>query len=1263
MRVRGGGAGRTIQTTTTMRVKEHKAKTRTNDSSNRRKMIPQREEQHSREQREAQVVVDDDSRRRNERNEDASRGASSSQRTDAATFAGSALQIRDDYYVDAKWNTNDTRRAVGRGEGDIASDEEEFTFRSASVGESVRSELENARRASASTIAEAAMMMASTSTSSRVQHQHQQREHKTGAVDVIRRDVDDTIDDTVANLLEMIENERLKSSAYEKNLEKTEKAYLETKKESEEIAERLTGAANIISELKSALVHAMREHHDDEKFEDDVNDAVTETRLLRRGGSGSDLSNSVEAVGARRFTSEARGVPNGDALYRAAKEALDPVVASAIAGVVDEVEIASGKKNKKKKEDKDYFRTNDDVNESYSLDGDDDDDDDDDDDPTNRSREHEQDINALDGRAKLVAWMQMEKAKRKRLTRKLLKTKDELAKSEASRMAATRRWLEAASQLESERGSQFTQSVAGDGMGSSSDEEGFFDDEDESEDDQGLTPRSVESRRTDPGQRRARARKTQSLDGSGDAALFFTQTPTSPSSNKGVRRRKSKSASASLVDPSSPSKNYGTFSPFSPGSGSVPKSALSKRSSNSNRKSQNRKSRLGFEDRIDEEDERDEDEDENRSAGVRSLDVSAEIQKTIQTVTGNPTFRDVVRMIAATVEQFAASPTFELVWPICFITFLVFWRSSVIAFHANTAIEQQQQQRQQQQQQQQQQRILHPRVTRARTPPPPLLLEEKQQREEGHRRPTAHGAAEKKEDAPEEPPLEKAPLPTSRDSSWKAEAVPDGEGENDPENEKNTIKRMTSSKKNNKTSNENEENDVTVVVDGRTSSSSLTFDAVLASIKRFSLESDFELDLIRQRRFLHETPELMWNERETASFIKKELEKLGIVYEDAAEPGILARIPLDGDDDDDGEGEGGNGSGESTTTKKNKIAVLLRADMDALPVTEETNLEFKSKNEGKMHACGHDGHVTMLLGAAKLIKKVLESGEEILPDEARRGKVVYLLFQPAEEGGAGAKKMLESKTMRDMKIRPSTAFALHNWPYAETPSGSFGTRGGTIMAGAGTFEITVTGRGGHAAVPHKNVDAVVCGAKIVTDVQTIVSRKTSALDSVVVTISTFHAGTVSNVMPDEAKLTGTLRSLQPETFRWAMDELSRVANAVGLANGCEVEVSFASREVYPPTVNDAKAAEFAKRVAREIFGKEEGKVLDVAPVMPAEDFSFFANEYPSVMNWIGSYNLDIGAVHPLHSAKFILDESILKNGAAAHAGYALGFLALNSTKF
>ena len=724
----GGRARRSETKNQTMRVKEHKAKPTTTYPTTTRETRREHRTKNAAQKRSQYVEVVQDIRRREDEGEDASYISRS---TDAATFGGSGAQIQDDYYVEAKWNNADD------GIKNIEpAEEEEFTFRSTSVGESVRSELENARRASANTTANAATMS-----------------KKTEALDGIRRDVDDTIDNTVAHLLEMIENERLKSSTYEKNLEKTEKAYLETKKESEEIAERLTGAANIISELKSALVHAMREQHDDDKFEDDVNDAVNDTRM-RRGGPSSDLSNSVEAVGARRweaklrrmvssalerFTSEASGVPNGDALYKAAKEALDPVVASAIAGVVDEIEIASGKKNKKKEEDKDYFRKHE-VDNSYSLDddgdGDDDDDDDDDDndDPTSRIREHEQDVNSLDGRAKLVAWMQMEKAKRKRLTRRLLKTKDELAKSEASRMAATRRWLEAASQLESERGSQFTQSIAGDGMGSSSDEEGFFDDDESDEGDHDFTPKSVQSRRTDHGLR-TRARKTHSLDGSGDAALFFMQTPTSPSLNEGIRRRKSKSASASLVDPSSPSKNYGTFSPFSPGSGRVKstgsKSTLSKRSGSSNRKHQNRNSRLGFEDRIDEEDEEEdkEDDDEKRKV-IRSLDVSTEIQKTIQSVTRNQTFRDVARTIATTIEQFASSPTFELVWPICFVTFLVFWRASFIALHATAAVEQQQQQ-------QQQQRVLKvvegsslseasvPRVS----PPPPLPRERQRYRQ------------------------------------------------------------------------------------------------------------------------------------------------------------------------------------------------------------------------------------------------------------------------------------------------------------------------------------------------------------------------------------------------------------------------------------------------------------------------------------------------------------------------------------------------------
>ena len=687
--------------------------------------IPQRQEQMRERLRGEGYVNDDDDRMTEQvmmKTSATSTTSAETNATNAATFAGSALQIRDDYYViGGGWNdnnsngidsndTSDNRRKENEKtktkktkntDDNYGDDDEEFTFRSQSVGENIRSELEHAKQSAALVTRE-----------------------------IVRKDVDDTIDDTVANLLEMIENERKKSQAYEKSLEKTERAYLDTKKESEEIAERLTGAASIISELKGALVHAMREQHDDEKFEDDVN---------QRFERSSD-TNSAEAVGARRweaklrrtvssalerFTHEARGIPNGEALYRAAKDALDPVVSSAIAGVVEEVEIV------KRKNEKNFSSGRvgggDDADSSYSLDDDDLDDLDDLDDEERKSaREAEEnDLNALDGRAKLVAWMRMEKAKRKRLTRSLLKTKDELAKSEASRMAATRRWLETASQLESERGSHFTQSQAGDGMGSSS-----SDDDDEYDEDD--TPKSSESRRTDPaGTQSSSRRKAKSLDGN-DARYFITKTPTSPSSDKkGIRRRKSKSASASLVDPTSPSKNYGTFSPFENNDNnnndkkvinSATKSNLSRRSSTGGKKKS-----IRFEDRILEGDEDEEDEDdydEKRSA-LHSLDVSFEIQKTIRNVTGNPTFRDITRTIASTLERLAQSPTFELVWPIVLVIALVFWRTRVISFHRveqHTLRLRQHQQRLLQQQQQQQQQREQQRHAQARVlkPPPPL---------------------------------------------------------------------------------------------------------------------------------------------------------------------------------------------------------------------------------------------------------------------------------------------------------------------------------------------------------------------------------------------------------------------------------------------------------------------------------------------------------------------------------------------------------------
>ena len=388
------------------------------------------------------------------------------------------------------------------------------------------------------------------------------------------------------------------------------------------------------------------------------------------------------------------------------------------------------------------------------------------------------------------------------------------------------------------------------------------------------------------------------------------------------------------------------------------------------------------------------------------------------------------------------------------------------------------------------------------------------------------------------------------------------------------------------------------------------------------------------RRELHRNPELMWTKTETSAAVARELDAMGVEHSRVAAPGIVAKI----------------GNGRSP-------AVLLRADMDALPLLEETDDAFfpdalKSAKPGLMHACGHDGHVAMLLGAAKLLKR----------HESSLNGTVYLAFQPAEEGGAGARRMLEDGLA---SIEPpfETAFALHNWPYPETPSGTVGTRAGTIMAGSGSYEIAVEGAGGHAAVPHKNVDVVVCGAAVVTALQTIVSRRVDPLDSVVVSTTVFRAGgAASNVMADAATLAGTFRALDKNTFEWLHGAIEETARHAAGTHGCAVAVDFApakdgvTREEYPPTVNDPGAAGFAGEMAREVLGGGDANVREVAPVMPAEDFSFFGELAPSAMMWLGSYNASAGAVWPLHSTKYVLDEGVLHRGTAMHVGYAAGFL-------
>lgn len=394
---------------------------------------------------------------------------------------------------------------------------------------------------------------------------------------------------------------------------------------------------------------------------------------------------------------------------------------------------------------------------------------------------------------------------------------------------------------------------------------------------------------------------------------------------------------------------------------------------------------------------------------------------------------------------------------------------------------------------------------------------------------------------------------------------------------------------------------------------------------------DYVVDL---RREIHKNPELMWTERATADVIARELDAHGIEYDRVTSTGIVARV----------------GRGERS--------VGLRADMDALPLREDTGLAYASENDGKMHACGHDGHVAMLLGAAKVIKARYDADETSVPG------VVRFIFQPAEEGGAGAKEMLRPSDgttgMLDLKPPIESVFGLHNWPYPEMPSGTMGTRGGTIMAGAGSFDVVVVGRGGHAAVPHNNVDVIVAGSAIVTALQTLVSRLTDPLDSVVISVTVFNSGTASNIMPDTASLQGTLRALNPKTFAKFQQKIADMASAIASAHGCTAATSFepehngVKRIPYPPTVNDPRAAGLAMNVAAQLFGSESTR--DVVPVMPAEDFSFFGETYPSAMMWLGAYNETAGATHPLHSTKYILDESVLTSGVALHAMYALEFL-------
>lgn len=316
--------------------------------------------------------------------------------------------------------------------------------------------------------------------------------------------------------------------------------------------------------------------------------------------------------------------------------------------------------------------------------------------------------------------------------------------------------------------------------------------------------------------------------------------------------------------------------------------------------------------------------------------------------------------------------------------------------------------------------------------------------------------------------------------------------------------------------------------------------------------------------------------------------------------------------------------------------ILLRADTDALPMPEDNELAFRSRHSGVMHACGHDAHTAMLAGAARLLCAQREQLE---------GEIVFM-FQPGEEGFAGAQVMLD-----EGMPTPDAAFAIHITPLI--PSGMIGTRPGALLASADFFQITVRGKGGHGSMPHDCRDPIPAAGEITTALQTFVTREIPVSDPVVITVTRIAGGTTTNVIPETVLLEGTIRALSERSRARAHAGLERVARGIAQAHGVEAIVQL--NRGYPVTVNDERFEAFTQHVARELLG-ERGVVEFAAPVMGAEDFSFVLQRAPGAMVFLGLRPPDALEPAPCHSNRMLIDEDGMAHGVALHAAVALRWL-------
>lgn len=364
-------------------------------------------------------------------------------------------------------------------------------------------------------------------------------------------------------------------------------------------------------------------------------------------------------------------------------------------------------------------------------------------------------------------------------------------------------------------------------------------------------------------------------------------------------------------------------------------------------------------------------------------------------------------------------------------------------------------------------------------------------------------------------------------------------------------------------------------------------------------------EIAEWRRDLHRHPELLYDLPRTAAVVAERLAAFGLdeVITGLGRTGVVGVL----------HGRGGAGS----------RSVALRADMDALPIQEITGKPWASESAGMMHACGHDGHTAMLLGAARHLAET----------RAFEGTVVFV-FQPAEEGGGGARAMIEDGLFE--RVRIDEIYGLHNMP--GLPVGRFAVRPGPIMASADRFAIEIEGRGGHAAKPHQTIDPVLVGAHIVTALQSIVARSVDPVHSAVVTVATFHAGTTDNVIPQTATLSGTVRALHPDVRAAVEQRLRHVVRSTADVFGATATVTW--REGYPVTMNDPASARFAADVARRVVGADAVDE-DAEPMMGAEDFSYYLQRRPGAFLFTGN-----GASAGLHHPAYDFDDEAIVFGTS-----------------